>query len=187
MPGYRTVFLTSPTRSVMRDPSPYAGKTVRLRADAAELGGHDVEVVDWYERTNGGSSWRSSIDDDPRAQGYSVRRGLGGLPDDDEVLFGRVDGMGQLVHLTEIEGATAPHQTRTGPALPDLRAVGQDCPACGGPIQETDLVAVMPLGPGSDPQARANARVGLPFECVHIAVHWPCATGDESYSAGAEV
>jgi hypothetical protein len=107
----------------MRDPSPYAGQTVRLRPDAAELGGHQAEVVDWYERLGDKVPWRDNPGD-PRAQGYTVRHGLGGLPDDDEVLFARVDGMGQLIHLSEIVGAPV------GPAP------GQPCPTCGQTVKE---------------------------------------------------
>lgn len=167
----------------MRDPSPYAGRTVRLRADAAELGGHNIEVVDWYERTGQSMAWRDALAaGDPRAQGYAVRRGLAGLPDDDEVLFGRVDGMGQIVHLSEIEGAVSSSPMPAGPKPADERAIGQDCPACGVPLAAGDMVMVVPLGPGPDPEARAAARSGLPYQAVVVELHWPCATGDESYS-----
>lgn len=165
----------------MRDPSPYAGQTVKLRADAAELGGHRAEVVDWYDRLGDGVSWRDSPSD-PRAIGYSVRRGLGALPDDDEVLFARVDGMGQLIHVSELEGyVSTPKQNPRGPAMADLRAIGQPCPACQTPIAENDWVAILPLGPGADPEARRNARMGQPYECVHVELHWACHTGDETY------
>lgn len=172
----------------MREPSPYAGQTVRLRADAAELGGHQAEIVDWYERTADGQAWHDRIDTDPRAQGYAIRRGLGGLVDDDDVLFARVDGLGQLVHVTEIEGAPQPQvaRQRTGPSLVNKAAVGHPCPACQVPLVDGDQVAVIPVGPGADPAARRNARAGLPYECVHIEAHWACVTGDESYAIKRE-
>lgn len=166
----------------MRDPSPYAGQTVRLRPDAAELGGHQAEVVDWYERLGDHLSWRDNPGD-PRVQGYTVRRGLGGLPDDDEVLFARVDGMGQLIHLSEIEGAGAPVLVPTGPTLVNPAAVGLPCPACQVELVDGDLVAALPLGPGANPAARAACRSGGPYEAVVIELHWACRTGDESYSA----
>ena len=108
----------------MRDPSDYAGKTVRLRPDAAELGGHQAEIVDWYELTGDRLPWRDNPGD-PRTGNYTVRRGLGGLPDDNDVLFARVDGMVQLIHVTEIEGGPQPVKP------------GQPCPACGQIIQES--------------------------------------------------
>lgn len=169
----------------MRDPSPYAGQTVRLRADAAELGGHRADVVDWYERLGDKVSWRDNPGD-PRAQGYSVRRGLGGLVDDDEVLFARVDGMGQLIHLTEIEGATGSVQTPTGPAMVNLAEVGNPCLACGEDLAEGDMVAAIRFGPGKDPKARAACRAGQPYEAVMADIHWACHTGDESYGTGRE-
>jgi hypothetical protein len=164
----------------MRDPSPYAGKTVRLRLDAAELGGQPAEVIDWYQRTGSGVSWHDNPND-PRAQNYTIRRGLGGMPDDDEVLFARVDGMGQLVHVSEIEGYTTPEVNAGGPSLPDERAIGQACPGCSGPILHEHLVAKIAIGPGADKQARAAAKIGGTFDCVYVDVHWACRTGDESY------
>src|SRR5262249_37611755 len=134
------------------------------------------------------ATWREALAaDDARAIGYSVRRGLGGLPDDDDVLFARVDGMGQLIHVTEIEGYVAPTANPGGPALPDERAIGKPCPGCGEPIEREQLVAKLPIGPGADKQARALARAGgTGWPCVYADVHWACRTGDESYEkAGA--
>lgn len=171
----------------MRDPSPYAGQTVHLRPDAAEIGGLPADVVDWYERTGQGLTWRQALEaGDFRAIGYNVRRGLGGLPDDDEVLMARVDGMGRIIHLTEIVGATGPVQTPQGPSLVDDRAVGLPCPACQVPLASGDLVATLQLGPGADPVAREACRAGQPFTAVMTELHWACRTGDESYQA-AEV
>lgn len=164
----------------MRDPSDYAGKAVRLRQDAAELGGHQAEVVDWYERTGGGIPWRFA-EDDPRTENYRIRSGLGGLPDDNDVLFARVDGMGQLIHVTEIEGYTAPTTSPSGPSLPDERAIGKPCPGCGKPIEREHLVAKLAIGPGADKEARAAAKAGGTFACVYVDIHWACRTGDESY------
>jgi hypothetical protein len=166
----------------MRDPSPYAGQTVRLRAEAAELGGHRAEVADWYDRVGNGVSWRDNPGD-PRAAGYSVRRGLGGLPDDDDVLYARVDGMGQLVHVTEIEGAVTPEAKPIGSSPTPVASseIGEPCPACRRALAEGDMVAVVPLGPGPNPAARLNARSGYPFDAVTVELHWACRTGDESY------
>jgi hypothetical protein len=165
----------------MRDPSDYAGKTVRLRPDAAELGGQQAEVVDWYERLGDGVSWRDNPGD-PRAENYRLRHALGGLPDDDDVLFARVDGMGQLIHLTEIEGYIAPTPGPGGPAQPNPGAIGALCPGCHRPIKREDLVAKVAIGPGADPVARALAKAGgTGWACVFVDVHWACRTGDEQY------
>jgi hypothetical protein len=166
----------------MRDPSPYAGTTVQLRTDALEIGGLPADVVDWYERTSGGVSWKLTIATDPRAQGYAIRRARAGLPDDDDVLFARVDGMGCLIHRTEIVGDAAQQSdSQFGPQPVKDSEIGQPCIACSGLLATGDMVAVRPLGPGASPEARTNARAGLPFEAVTIELHWACATGDESY------
>ena len=168
----------------MRDPSPYAGQTVQLRPDAAEIGGLAADVVDWYERTGQGITWRQALDaEDFRAQGYAVRRGLRSLPDDDEVLFARVDGMGRIIHFTEIVGATVPTPAPIGstptPVTPS--EVGEPCLACNTDLAVGDLVAVVVLGPGADPQARVLAATGQPYNPKVIELHWACRTGDESY------
>jgi hypothetical protein len=122
----------------MRDPSPYAGQTVKLRPDAAELGGHTAEVVDWHERMDLPQE-SAGI----KAEEYRMRAAMAGLPDDGETLYARVDGMMRIIH-------------------------GQ-------------MVTVVVLGPGADPQARAAARDRKPYNAAAIDVHWACATGDESY------
>lgn len=167
----------------MRDTSPYAGKTVRLRVAAVELGGYDVQVVDWYENIGNKVKWRDAIGRDPRAEGYNLRHGLAGLPDDDDVLFGRVDGMGQIIHRTEIEGEQAAPATIYGPKPADSREVGRPCPACQRVLVEGDTVSVHVLGPGPNQAARRKAREGKPFEGIAVELHWACATGDESYEA----
>jgi hypothetical protein len=164
----------------MRDPSPYAGQTVKLRP-GGDYGDLPAAVVDWYERTGTGVSWHDAIATDPRAQSYAMRRAMADLPDDDDVLFARVDGMGQLIHRTEINGETSTTEAQYGPRPVSPSEVGQPCAACLGLLADGDTVAVRPLGPGGDAQARANARAGLPYAAATIELHWACATGDEQY------
>jgi hypothetical protein len=165
----------------MREPCPYVGQTLKLRADAAEIGGQPFEVQDWFDRT-AGVTWRKALDaGDPRAIGYNVRRGLGGLPDDDDVLFGRLDGVGRLVHVSEIGGQSVhtPADAWRGPKTVDERAIGQKCPACGVELADGDQVAVLALGPGANKASRAKARARKPYEAVVAEMHWACATGEE--------
>lgn len=165
----------------MRDPSPYAGQTVKLRADAAEIGGHTAEIVDWYESPDG-LSWRAAAEaGDAKGQDYAIRRSLAGLPDDDEVLYARVDGMMRIIHLTEIEGYAPPAaEVQHGPL--EARDIGAICPACEQPIQGGDAVSILMLGPGNDPDRRAKALAKVPYDIVCVEVHWACRTGDESYN-----
>lgn len=164
----------------MRETSPYAGMTVQLRADAKEIGGQPCEVVDWYVNV-AGRTWHEALTaGDPKADGYNIRHGMAGLPDDDEVLFGRVDGMTMLVHVTEVEGASsAATPNAWGPKVVDDQAIGLPCPACQVLLVAGDLVAVLPLGPGLNPVEREKARSGEPYTAVVVELHWPCATGQE--------
>jgi hypothetical protein len=82
-----------------REPSEYAGKTVKIRADAPELGGREYRVEDWWINVSG-QSWATS--QAPAAFAYALRTvGDGRL--DDEVLYGKVGHFGHLVHISEIE------------------------------------------------------------------------------------
>jgi hypothetical protein len=167
----------------MRDPSPYAGQAVTLRPDARDIGGLPAEVVDWYERLHEGASWRSRIAADPRCEGYNMRSAMAGLPDDNDVLFARVDGMGTLIHVTEISGYTAPPAPvpAAAPSVVSESEIGVPCPACGVPLAQGDRVAVLVLGPGADPTARAACRAGQDYQGVAVELHWACRTGDETY------
>jgi hypothetical protein len=66
-----------------------------------------------------------------------------------------------------------------GPLAPDhpLAKDGQ-CQACNVPFQAGDWVTLIALGPGDDPEARAKARAGRPYNAVALPVHWACATGE---------
>jgi len=163
----------------MHDASPYAGKTVTLRDDAVEVGGQSAEIVDWYDRT--------ALPPDTRLvkeQDYLTRSGRGDLPADGEILYARVDGMMRIIHVTEIDGYAPPATEATAGPI-EARDIGETCPACGQQIRAGQMVAVLILGPGADPDARAKARAGEAYDAAAIDVHWACRTGDESYDNGS--
>lgn len=81
-----------------RKRSEYAGKTVKIRALAPLIGGQDYRVEDWWQNVSG----RSWMDSQARAAFEYALRAIGS-PIDDEVLYGKVDGLGYLVHISEIE------------------------------------------------------------------------------------
>ena len=85
--------------------SEYAGKTVKLKPDRKHHQGHltgEFEVEDWWDRFGQGS-WMD-CDGNPGCIIYSLRAGELHLPIDDEVLYGKnKNGLGDLIHVSEIE------------------------------------------------------------------------------------
>lgn len=61
-------------------------------------------LEDWWDRVNGGS-WMFA-QGNPAAMKYGMRAGVIGLPIDDEVVYGKVGAFGELVHASEIIGAS---------------------------------------------------------------------------------
>lgn len=53
------------------------------------------------------------------------------------------------------------------------------CAACKGAFAVGDYWAEVPVGPGTDPQARAAARERRRYKPATVPVHWACATGQE--------
>lgn len=88
--------------------SPLAKIRVMVVADPRlhnhELHEAEILIEDWFDRINGGQSWMIS-NGNPAALMYAMRSGLGNLPLDDEVLYGKdFRGMGHLIHVNEIKG-----------------------------------------------------------------------------------
>lgn len=85
------------------EPHPFARQTVKL--DLARPGPNlqdgDLFIVeDYWDRVSGGS-WMDA-QGNPAALGYAMRSGLAGLPTDDEVVYGKVGGLGHLIHVSEL-------------------------------------------------------------------------------------
>lgn len=91
----------------MRDQfHPLAGKKVKIREGAAELSGLIFEIEDYFDHPLvGGVSWKWATGNFVCLH-YAVRKNRTSplLPDDDEVLYGYVEGEGKrLVHVSEID------------------------------------------------------------------------------------
>lgn len=89
---------------------PYAGCELRTCPDVGkdplsriDLGNKEFIVEDWWENVYG-ASWRNA-DGNIAALSYAIRIGLrhGAVPLDDDVLYGKIDGMGYIFHLTELD------------------------------------------------------------------------------------
>ncbi|GAB2714744.1 hypothetical protein [Streptomyces bullii] len=90
---------------------PLAGQTVTVRPTAA-LYSYDTtdpiqfRLEDWHDRVFG-QSWMR-YEGHPASLGYAMRSAMGGLPTDNEVVYGKCDrGLGHLVHVSEIQDGAA--------------------------------------------------------------------------------
>lgn len=85
-------------------PHPLAGQTVTITTDlpGAGPGPHMFVVEDWHDRLFG-QSWMF-MRGHPASLAYAVRSSVAGLPADDEVVYGHVQGLGHLVHVNELGG-----------------------------------------------------------------------------------
>ncbi len=94
-------------------PSPLAGATVRIKKyvihpDHQTFGGEDFRVEDWWDRVVG-VSWMQA-NGNLCCMAYALRTGLceHNIPIDDEVLYGKVDGLGHLLHVSEVDEESKP-------------------------------------------------------------------------------
>lgn len=73
---------------------------------------------------------------------------------------------------------------KMGPLAGDHSLVrnGKPCPACDQPFKAGEYCTLIALGPGDDPEARARAAAGRPYNAVAVPVHWECAVGAENVS-----
>lgn len=95
----------------MREKSVYAGKTVKIKNGVGkglmvpDMSGMDFVVEDWAENLLGCPWWAAN--GNPAAMEYAVRTGVNGrnnnVPDDDEVLGGKVGIYSHLFHVNELE------------------------------------------------------------------------------------
>lgn len=82
------------------EPHELAGQTVRINDDVPEIGGADYRIKDWWDRVSGGS-WMDA-EGNPACLVYALRSAIAGLPLDNEVVYGKVGGLGHLVHVSQI-------------------------------------------------------------------------------------
>lgn len=86
-------------------PHPLAGKTVLIHSKSATHQGHPFDnqpyrVEDWWDRASGGS-WKYATGN-PAAIHYAIRSVDADLPFDDEVVYGKLDYLGYLLHVSEL-------------------------------------------------------------------------------------
>ena len=87
-----------------KEPHPFAGQNVKLKLKRALPGIHSLQVVaqleDYWDRVSN-MSWKDGVGN-PAAIQYSFRAGAAGLPLDDDVVYVKINGLGHIVHTSEI-------------------------------------------------------------------------------------
>lgn len=83
-----------------------AGAIVRIKKSATHFqypnfGGEEFRVEDWWDKMTGGS-WGDAVGN-PACIVYALRAVENKLPDDDEVVYGKLGSFGCLLHVSEIE------------------------------------------------------------------------------------
>lgn len=107
------------------EPHPLAGQTVQIdmRMNLSESKTVDFVVEDWADRVFG-SSWMGQSGN-MTAINYGFRSGLVGLPLNDEVIYGHVEGFANLIHEKELpETQTPAAVTKTEEAPPTAVDLG---------------------------------------------------------------
>lgn len=85
-----------------RSAHPLAGQTVTLRCapDPDRLDGQAFQIEDWWENVSGGS-WMDAVGNLACLK-YAMRSAFANLPTDNEVVYGKVGGLGHLIHVSEL-------------------------------------------------------------------------------------
>lgn len=83
---------------IHREPHPLRGQKVTLRS------GEEFRIEDWADRVLG-VSWMAA-NGNPSALKYAVLVVVKHLPIDNEVLYGKIGFLGQLIHVSEISWGT---------------------------------------------------------------------------------
>jgi hypothetical protein len=92
---------------VHADAHPLSGQVVTISngvedpAQSAVKPGAKYKIEDWWDRVSG-RRW-GEADGNPACLHYAMRAAANMIPPDDEVLYGKIDGSGHLVHVSEID------------------------------------------------------------------------------------
>lgn len=88
------------------EPHPLAGRTVILNDWVAKdprgmiLPGGEFRIEDWVDRLYPQTSWKAETNWATRH--YALRQSQTSLPEDEEVLYGKIGAMGHCVHNSEL-------------------------------------------------------------------------------------
>lgn len=81
----------------------HAGETVKVKEAVQKFGRADFCIEDYWENVSG-MSWMNS-NGNTAAMMYAIRTGCQDfkVPMDNEVVYGKIGGMGYLFHVSELE------------------------------------------------------------------------------------
>ena len=85
---------------IHQQPHPLAGKTVRIKDDAPDFAGMQYHIEDYWDRISE-KSWMFS-DGNMACMDYAMRAGFNNLPIDNEVVYGKINGLGKLIHVSQL-------------------------------------------------------------------------------------
>ena len=77
-----------------------AGQKVILNSVDQNMDGQEFTLEDWWMNVHG-SSWMTA-DGNPACLQYAIRAGFQRFPMDDNVVYGKIGGLGYLVHESEL-------------------------------------------------------------------------------------
>lgn len=80
------------------EPHPLSGQTVKIAS--GEFAGRDYRLEDWWDRL-AGKSWMD-CDGNRACLEYALRSAGGNNPFSNEVVYGKIDGAGKLMHVSDL-------------------------------------------------------------------------------------
>ena len=97
---------------------PLAGQTVVINdtasdpAQQAVVPGAHFTIENWWDRmdSHGKTLWENN--GNWAAAHYGYRAGLTGLPHDDEIVYGKINGLGHAVHVSELGDVVEPKEEK---------------------------------------------------------------------------
>lgn len=85
----------------IREKHPLADKSVILKSNG-ELNGKVFVVEDWCCNLSGFRCFQGCPGNNFACAKYALRESKDKLPDDDEVIYGKIDNLGHIVHVSEL-------------------------------------------------------------------------------------
>jgi len=75
-----------------------------LSRQTVRVGGENFILEDWWDKVSGGISWMF-CDGNFACLNYAIHSATLHTPIDDEVVYGKINGLGYIVHVSEIEAS----------------------------------------------------------------------------------